>query len=199
MLKIKNSLIVSILAVMLVFSFVFVVNAKAQQNQNMNQGQDESTSTTSTDNQQDKKQKGQIDIEEHRGVVATFVQGLLNVADREGGIGEQVRVIAREQNESVSSTIRAVEKVQIRNKVKTFLIGSDYKNLGALRSAMVEVRNRLEKLDKLMEDALSDDDKTELQNQVDALGQERTKIEDFVKAREGKFSLFGWLVKLFNK
>ena len=142
--------------------------------------------------------KGQITAEQHRSTVANFVQNLLQVADREGGIGQQVRVIAQQQNQSASTTIQAMEKVQTRNKVQTFLFGSDYKNLGTLRSETVQTRNRLEQLNRLMENVQNEGDKTELQSQVQTLEQEQTKIESFIKAQEGKFSLFGWLVKLFN-
>ena len=187
MLKIKNSLsIISILAIMCVFSFVFAVSAKAVQNQNTNQ-------------EQNQKQQGQINAEQHRSTVANFVQNLLQVADREGGIGQQVRVIAQQQNQSASTTIQAMEKIQTRNKVKTFLIGTNYKNLGALRSEMVQTRNRFEQLSKLMENVQNEGDKTELQNQIQTLEQEQTRIESFIKAQEGRFSLFGWFVKLFNK
>lgn len=141
----------------------------------------------------------EIDKEEHRSAVANFVQSLLDIADREGGIGEQVRVIAQEQNQSASTTMQAMEKVQTRSKVKTFFIGSDYKNLGGLRSEMVQTENRLEQLNKLMENTENAGDKTELQNQIQLLQQEQTKIESFINANESKFSLFGWLVKIFVK
>lgn len=137
--------------------------------------------------------------EEHRSRVSNFVQSLLKVADREGGIGGQVRAIAQQQNQSADTTVRAMEKVQTRNKVKAFLIGTDYKNLGALRSEMVQTRNRLEQLNKLIENVQNEEEKTELQNQIQALEQEQTKIENFVKDNESKFSIFGWFVKLFNK
>jgi hypothetical protein len=143
--------------------------------------------------------KGEINKEIHQSTVANFVQNLLDVADREGGIGEQVRTIAQEQNQSASTTIQAMEKVQTRSKVKTFFIGSDYKNLGELRSEMVQTENRLEQLNKLMESTQNAGDKTELQGQVQLLQQEQTKIESFINANESKFSLFGWLVKLFVK
>ena len=148
--------------------------------------------------EQNQKQQGQINAEQHRSAVANFVQSLLQVADREGGIGQQVRVIAQQQNQSASTTIQAMEKVQTRSKIKTFFFGSDYKNLGALRSEMVQTRNRLEQLNRLMENVQNEGDKTELQNQIQTLEQEQIKIESFIKAEEGKFSLFGWLVKLFN-
>ena len=173
--KIKNNtlfMVFLVLALTLCFSIVF---AKAQNEK-------------------------QVNSAEHRSTVATFVQSLLNIADKEqGGIGEEVKAIAQAQNDTKDKMADGIDKIQTRNKVKTFLIGTDYKNLGALRSEMVQTRNRLEQLNKLMENVQNEGDKTEFQNQIQTLEQEQTRIESFIKAQEGKFSLFGWLVKLFNK
>jgi len=171
------------LTVIAIFSLTAWVVAKADQNQ----ANENSTSS----------EKGQLNAEEHRSAVANFVQSLLKAASStEGGIGEQVRVIAQQQNQSATTTIKAMEKVQTRNKIQTFLFGSDYKNLGALRSEMVQTRNRLDQLNRLIQNAT---DTAEIQTQIQTLEQEQTKIENFIKAQEGKFSLFGWLLKLFNK
>lgn len=185
------------------------------ENQEQNQEENEATSqnqgnTTSNTNQEQnrernqqatttvKSQKGQTTAEEHRSAVANFVQNLLIIADREGGIGEQVRIIAQQQNQSASTTIQAITKVQNRGGFKTFFIGSDYKNLGVLRGEMVQTRNRIQQLNNILENVQNEGDKTELQNQITTLEQEQAKIETFIKSKDGKFSLFGWLVRLFN-
>ena len=177
-----------------------VQNGNETDNQVQNQNQERNTSTVGQQNQeQNQEQKGQINAEQHRSTVADFVRSLLQVADKEEGIGEQVRIIAQQQNQSASTTIQATEKVQTRSKIKAFFFGSDYKNLGTLKSEMVQTKTRLEQLNRLTENAQNEGDKTELQNQIQTLEQEQTRIESFVKDQEGKFSLFGWFVKLFNK
>jgi len=148
---------------------------------------------------QEKNQQGQINAEQHRGAVSNFVQGFLQVADREGVIGKQVRTIAQQQNQAGEATAQAMEKVQTRSRIRSFLFGYDYKNLGVLRSEMVQTRNRLEQVNRLMENVQNDGDKVELQNQVQLLEQEQIKIEEFIKTNEGKFSLFGWFTRLFNE
>ncbi len=146
-----------------------------------------------------KNENGQMNAVEHRNGVANFVQTLLKTASStESGIGQQVRVIAREQNDSEATTTEKIEKIQSRNKIKTFLIGSDYKNIGALRSEIVQTRNRIDQLNKVIQNA-TNTTKAEIQTQIQTLEQEQIKIEDFIKEQEGKFSLFGWLVKMFNK
>lgn len=228
MLSIKrNSLFISILVIVFVFSSVLCVNAKMVQSQNTNQqqnqeiNQEQNASTMEQQNQeqnqemnqeqnqeqfqtgtqgQNQKEQGQSNAEQHRSTVANFVQGLLEVADRDEGIGQQVRLIAQQQNQSASTTIRAMETVQTRSRIKTFLIGTDYKNLGVLRGEVVQTRNRLEQLNRIMENVQNEGDKTELQNQIQTLEQEQMRIENFIKAQENKFSLFGWLVRfLTNK
>jgi len=204
--KFKNMKNKILLVGFLMATFVFAINVYAVgqnndkgtgnqvQNQNQIQNQGETTQV------KNKEQEGKINADEHRSAVANFVQGLLKTANTtEGGIGQQVRIIAQQQNQSVSTTIQAMEKVQTRSKVKTFLFGSDYKNLGALRSEMVQTRNRLEQLNRLMENVQNEGDKTELQNQIQILEQEQVKIESFIKTQEGKFSLFGWMFRLFAK
>lgn len=176
------------------------INMETQtQQQTQRQLQDGSGTGNQSQNQENSQKQEQINIQVHQNAVASFVQGLLRVADREGGIGEQVRTIAQEQNQSASTTIQAMEKVQTRNKIKTFFLGSDYKNLGELRSEAAQTMNRLSQLNNLMEKVENEADKTELQKQIQTLQQEQVKIEAFIKAQEEKFSLFGWLVKFFAK
>ncbi|MFH1346860.1 MAG: hypothetical protein ABIH10_01270 [Spirochaetota bacterium] len=164
-----------------------------------NNNKDNEETSSNTQNQQQKQEREQINVEEHRSAVSNFVQSLLSVADGNEGIGQQVMVIAQQQNQSASTTIQAMEKVQTRSKIKTFFLGSDYKNLGTLRSEMVQTDNRLEQLNELVENTQNEGDKTELQNQIQTLEQEQEKIESFVKTNETKFSLFGWFTKLFIK
>ena len=71
----------------------------------------------------------QVTGAEHRSTVSTSVQSLLNAADKEqGGVGEQVRGVAQQLSESNDRIANALDKIQNRNKFKTFLIGTDYNN-----------------------------------------------------------------------
>lgn len=146
-----------------------------------------------------KENKGKFNAESHRSVVATFVQSLLGVADREGGIGQEVRVIAQQQNETKNRASDLINAVESRNKIKEFFIGTSYKNLGELRSQMVQSRNQIDQLKRLAEKAENEGDKTELQNQIQLLEQEQASINNFITQNENQFSLFGWAVKLFRK
>lgn len=136
--------------------------------------------------------------EQHRSAVATFVQSLLNVANREkGGIGDQVKKIANEQNDSKDSVAKAIDEIQNRSGLKTLFIGTDYKNLGQLRSEMVKTENQINQMTRLLANTTSTETRATLELQIKSLTQEQNKINDFVTTNDSKFSLFGWFVKLF--
>lgn len=153
---------------------------------------DNATSTKENDN-------GQLTAESHRNAVANFVQSLLKVADREGGVGAQVREVARAQQDSASNSSDAITKVQSRSALRTFFLGSDYRNLGQLRSEMAKTSANISKLQNLIADATSTSDKAELTAQLQVLENSQTKISAFVQTHENVFSLFGWFVRLFVK
>jgi microsomal dipeptidase-like Zn-dependent dipeptidase len=124
----------------------------------------------------------------------------LDIADREQGeIGDKVKEIAKAQNNSKDDVAEKIDKIKNRNGFKTFLIGTDYKNVGQLRSEMVTTQNHIDQLNKLLDKTTNAADKTALQEEIQALTKEQQKINDFIKANESKFSLLGWFVKLFNR
>ncbi|MEO5646461.1 MAG: hypothetical protein ABIO57_01670 [Candidatus Paceibacterota bacterium] len=131
----------------------------------------------------------------HRSIVATFVQNLLEVSDRERSIGAQVKVIAQAQNDSEKETTDAIVKIENRSSFKTFFLGSDYKNIGTLRSKMTTTANQLAELNKLAEKAVTSADKAEIKAEIQAMEQEQVKIDAFISAHENTFSLFGWMSK----
>ncbi|MFA5208404.1 MAG: hypothetical protein WC428_07225 [Candidatus Paceibacterota bacterium] len=146
------------------------------------------------------KDNGKINGEEHRNNISTVVQNLLNAADNEQGeIGDQIRVMAQQQNQSKDDIANTIDKVNARNGLKIFLIGLDYKNIGQLRSEIANTDNRIDRLNTLLGKLENSQDITTIQDQIKTLEENRQKINDIVKANESKFSLFGWFVKLFNK
>jgi len=137
---------------------------------------------------------------EHRANIANIVQTLIKVSDKEPGeVGDQVREMAREQNEAKERVAKAIDTIQDRNGIKTFLLGTDYKNVGEVRSEMIQTRNQIRKVEKLIDKTTDPTTKTTLQVQLTSLEAEQQKLETFLKTNESKFSLFGWFLRLFNR
>jgi len=187
-----NVLLTGVLILTIAFCYSAAF-AKAQNNKQY---------ATGTDNQaqNQNRNQGSINGEQHRNTISTFVQGLLETADSDqDGIGQEVQAVATEQNESKDKVADIIDKINNRNGIKTFLIGTDYKNIGELRSETVRNENQISQLKNLLDKTMNTEIKTSLQAQIQTLEQERSRIENFIKTNESKFSLFGWLVRLFNK
>ena len=144
--------------------------------------------------------KGKETSAEHRSKVAEIVQQLTSVAGQDKNIGEEVRQIAQEEATTTEKQVALMEKVETRGKFKTFLIGTDYKNIGALRSELVTTANHIKRLEKALERATSTPEiQVEFNAQITALKETQTNVESFIETNESKFSLLGWLVKFFNR
>lgn len=168
-------------------------NSQKASSDNSNEGHFSASSTAST------TLPGSANADLHRSAVSMFVLNLLKVANREGGIGAEVRTIAQAQNDSASTTAQAMTKVETRSGFKTFLIGSDYKNLGMIRSELAKTANQIERLKVLAGLAVNAQDKAELNAQISLLEADQAKVDAFVTAHENRFSMFGWFVKIFVK
>ena len=94
--------------------------SNGSENQVQSQNQEQNISPAARQNQEkNQEQQGQVNAEQHRSTVANFVQKLLQVSEREKGIGAQVKTIAQQQNQSAETTIQATEKIQTRSKICT--------------------------------------------------------------------------------
>jgi hypothetical protein len=136
--------------------------------------------------------------ESHRSVVASFVQSLLSDADRDGGIGAEVRAVAKSQNDSASTTAMAITKVEGRSAFKSFLLGTDWKTVGMLRGELATTSANIARLEAVRAKATDASVKADLQVQIDALKSEQANVQTFVDAHANAFSLFGWFTKLFQ-
>lgn len=137
--------------------------------------------------------------QEHRSNVAKVVQELRSFAGYDQNIGQEVRQVARDEEESAKRAEEAMDKVEKVSKFRTIFLGTDYKNLGVLRSELVKTQNAIDRLAKAMERATDTTLKADLQKQIDALKVIQTKAETFIKDRESQFSFLGWFVRLFTK
>ena len=143
--------------------------------------------------------KGQMMSQEYRSEVADIVQELTGIAGRDSRIGTEVREIAKEQKDISEKASKEIKETEERSGWKTFFIGTDWKNIGQLRSELVTTANHIDRLMKAKERATSQSVKDDLDAQIKALEEIKAKVEAFIKDNEGKFSLLGWVVRLFNR
>jgi len=113
-------------------------------------------------------------------------------------IAEQLEEVAEETEDTAEDTAQAINKAEKENGFKKFLVGTDYKNLGQLRSSLVHNRNQIRKLTYLAEKAPDEDTEAQIAEQLTTLMQERTRIKEVLSENEEGFSLLGWVFRFMN-
>ena len=121
---------------------------------------------------------------------------MLGVATRNGGIGEQIREVAQNQNQLQNNIENSLEKVQNQNKFMKCLIGPNYNEINGVKINLENHNQKLEELKKI-KDEVSEEDKILLESQIEKLEQIVEEVNLEIQAQEKFFNLFGWLKRLF--
>jgi len=147
--------------------------------------------------------KGETNAQIHKEKNEKVVKELEKVATQEKSAGNteisnQIEQVVQEQEQIQEQAMEAISEVEDRGKVKTFLLGTDYKNLGQLRSNLVQNRNQIRKLTQTMSQVQNEGEQTLLQAQLETLMQERERIKTVITTNESGFSLFGWVSRFLT-
>ena len=161
------------------------------QEQNAVQTQDNTSSKTN-------QGKGKSTSEQRRSEVADAVQAMLQVADRNGGIGQQVKVIAQNQNQNQIKLEKNVEKIQDRGRFAKFFIGPNYREIKNAQKTLEQNREQIRQMNQLRTQLSNESDQQQLAEQIKVLEQANQEIETLLTDAQGGFSLFGWLNKLVS-
>lgn len=113
-------------------------------------------------------------------------------------VGEEIEKSADEISYSSVENINPLDEVDNRPAWKSFLLGPDYKNLGEIRSNLVQTRNQIRKIEKTMEKNMGEEEANTLRVRLGDLETERLKIVNYIEEKDDGFSLFGWLAKLIS-
>lgn len=138
------------------------------------------------------------EAEHHRNQVADIVRALNSVAQRESGIGEDVRVVARAQASSSEEAVHAIRTLKDESKFKKFILGPNYKSIGELRSTIVATQNHIDRLTQALTRVSDPAAKATVEAQITALEDVASSTQAFVSTHEDTFSLLGWLVRMMN-
>jgi len=135
---------------------------------------------------------------EYMGAVALKVQELLQLKTV-GGLGEQIREVARLQSQSQDRIQEEIDKLTSKNSALKLLTGPDYRSLKNLKQQIEQNRLRIQELEQLSTQLANKGDLTTIQETIQALTEQNTALEEMVAVEEQTKSLLGWLFKLFVK
>jgi len=134
-----------------------------------------------------------------RSIVANSVQEMLRVAERNEGVGTQIREIARAQNQIQEEADVALYQAKERKGFVKFLIGSDNSNLNIAEEKLTQHQEKIQELEVVKDQMEDSSDKEILIEQIEVMKQVSSEIEKEITDERQVFSLFGWFSRLFSK
>ena len=164
----------------------------------------ETLRASSTEKREEMRKEREEDRKERREEMvkrqmASTTDRLLNLSTKLGKLGVDIKAAVEAQASSSLVITSAMTKVEARSAFKTFFLGSDYKNLGQMVSEAAKTTARINQIESQVSKMSSSTDKTALVESLTELKTQSAELEAYVKENEGKFSLFGWFTKRFNK
>jgi hypothetical protein len=200
----NNNIINIVLVIVLMSSASFIANA---QQKGVQQGIHEpGTGIESPELKEEMQGTGQGQsnsiaepkMELRRSRVSSATQEMLGIANRNTGIGEQIRVIAQNQNRYQEEAEEALEVAKRRSGFTKFFIGSNYKQFKTVEDRLENHNQNIEEL-RVLRENLSLGDKSILDEQIIAVEEVFAELRDEAEEGQKGFSLFGWMNRLFRK
>ena len=130
--------------------------------------------------------------------VSDAVQDLLAMPDRQGGIGQQVRVIAQAQNDAQQLISGQLKQLESRSNFVKRLIGADHKAIQALKQEQLQNQLRIESLEQLLTETKNQSEIDQIQLAIEALVAQNTELGLKISESESTPSLFGWMFRFFG-
>lgn len=170
------------------------------ESQVQNQGEESQLQNQVQDENQVGVQNGGSEMGlQRRGAVATAVQQMLQIADRNGGIGAQVREIAQAQNQEFEGAEASLTRAQERTGFAKFFIGPNYGEINNAEQKLTNIQSRIEELNQLKTQLSNSGDQQLLDQHIQNLEQVRTELQTQLQDEQKGFSLLGWLFRAFAK
>jgi len=135
---------------------------------------------------------------ENMSEVAKYVQRLLQTRTT-GGIGEQVRQIARSQNQAQEEIQEQLRRLDTKSKLARLLTGTDFSAIKNIKAQLVQNRVRIQQLEKLQTKLTNQADLKTVREAIQAMKEASASLQERIGNEEQAGSLFGWLFKFFNR
>lgn len=130
-------------------------------------------------------------------IVAQKVEDLLTTKTLQGGIGQQVKVIAQEQKSAQKEIRSELENVDRRSGLLRAIAGPDFRALKNIQKQMEQNQLRIQRLEELQNQLVNQGDISQVQEAILAMLDQNIALQDRVMLEEKSFSALGWLFKLF--
>jgi len=126
--------------------------------------------------------------------VRIAVTTLLDVEDLSGGIGRNISAIARDFNNSLSSSTKIEDRIRGRSSFTRIFFGGDRNAAQELANQTAQDKARIAELHQLISSATLDPEvRTLIEEQVQILQQEQERLQQLATREKADRGIFGWL------
>lgn len=133
--------------------------------------------------------------DQNQNQVRAAVHTLLAAGEMDGGIGENISVIAREFNNSIQIRTMAEQQIQERQGLTRLLFGGDQEAVAALCQNLNQTSGQIREMQRLVENCTCDNQtRTLLMEHLTVMEQEQARLSALVQNEADDQGLFGWLV-----
>ena len=137
---------------------------------------------------------GERDRIKNENEVRIAVTTLLNVEDLSGGIGRNVSAIARDFNNSASSTRKLEDRIQTRSSFMRLLFGGDREAARELATQTAQNKARIVELQQLISSAsLNTEVRAMIEDQLGIMEKEQERLQQLATREQQDRGFFGWL------
>ena len=171
----------------------------ADTNQKINPEQNNSASSEKKPEEEKGGDSSVNILEQRRSTVANAVQEMVKVAERNGGVGQEIKTIAQAQTQNQEKLETGLQKIQNRGGFARFFIGPNYGEIKESQKLLERNKEQIQKLNKLRAQVIDQKDQQQIAEQIQILGQTTQEIENTLNEAQKGFSLFGWMFRLFTK
>ncbi|MFA5368657.1 MAG: hypothetical protein WC303_01455 [Candidatus Paceibacterota bacterium] len=164
-----------------------------------NQVKNQENTQVQNNNQETQAQSGLINAQQRRSQVANAAQEMLQVAERNTGIGQEIKIIAQTQTQNQEKIEESLQKVQSRNEFVKFFVGPNYAEISNAEKILEQNREQIQQLNQIKTQLSGQADQQVLTQQAQLLEQANLEIESVLESSQKGFSLFGWVFRLFSR
>lgn len=158
-----------------------------------NQGESQKNNIKTQENEQLSQ-----NVDENLTKVSDQVKELIETVGVKGGIGQQVREIAQNQEKVQEKIKSSYYELKNRGQLIRLFVGSDKKIVQALEEMTQENKQIIQQLEEMKTKTKNQADLQQLQETIDLILNQNNSLGEKISNEKQVNGLFGWFVKLFS-
>ncbi len=162
--------------------------------------QQDKTQNRTQDKTQDKTQnKTQTSsAKQVKNQVSSAVQTMLSISEGDSNVGQQIKIIAQNQNQNQEKIQKNIENIQSRSSFAKMLIGPNYGEIKDAKKTLEQNKLQIQQLNQIRTQLSNQGAQQMLSEQIKILEQSNQEIETILDQSQSGFSFFGWFNNLVS-